>query len=133
MHSKPTEVPVISIATLVSAEGKGVFVAALVNGAVRLFGADMGALLAEIGAHSRQINGLACHPARNVFATCGDDTFMNLWQIKYDGVNVNVDALSSTRVPDFFLTGVCFAGKNHLAVVCSAYDYKQLIVWDAAL
>jgi len=40
LHSKPTEVPVISIAALVSAVGKGVFVTALVNGSVKLFDAE---------------------------------------------------------------------------------------------
>ena len=106
---------------------KTCFVVAYSNGSVRLYQPDTGSLLAEVGAHSRQINGLACHPAQGLFATCADDSFMNVWKVTPEG---NVTIMSSSRVPDFQLTGVCFAGKFSQSVVASVYDYKQLIVWD---
>jgi WD40 repeat protein len=103
---------------------------ALVNGTVQLFNPDTGTKLAEIGAHSRQINGLACHPSEPVFATCGDDTFMNVWRLGLVSDKLDVHVASSSWVPDLLLTGIAFAGKDHASVVCSVYDYKQLIVWD---
>ena len=43
----------MAVGSLTSPEGKGVFVVALANGTVQLFGADTGVILAELGAHSR--------------------------------------------------------------------------------
>ena len=35
-----------------------------------------GKTVAEIGAHSRSINAVACHPTRSLIASCGDDSFV---------------------------------------------------------
>jgi WD40 repeat protein len=52
------------------------------NGLIRIFKSDDGAILFELSAHSRQVSGLACHPkGKSIFATVGDDSFMNLWEI----------------------------------------------------
>jgi len=56
------------------------FVAGFSNGLVKLI-AKNGELLSDISAHSRTITAMACHPSKSVFATCGDDTFLNIWEV----------------------------------------------------
>ena len=105
-----------------------IFVVAFLNGAVKLFNSETGTLIGEVGAHSRQINALVCHPTKSVFATCGDDTFLNVWEVKGD--EIEIDVVVSSRVADFILTGVCFADPKHSSLICTVYDYKQMIVWN---
>ena len=88
--------------------------------------------MAEVGAHSRQINGLACHHKKSVFATCGDDTFLNVWEVvsSQSKDEIDIEVICSSRTPDLMLTGVSFGNPNENSVLCSVYDYKQLLVWD---
>ena len=58
------------------------FVAALSNGLVKIFDCTSGALVAEMMAHSRSVNGLVCHPQKPIFATVSDDTMTNIWYVK---------------------------------------------------
>lgn len=73
--------PATSVACL-QRPNSNLFVVAFMNGAVKLFNSESGALVGEVGAHSRQINGLVCHPKKSFFATCSDDTFLNVWEVK---------------------------------------------------
>ena len=101
---------------------------------IRMYRCDNGELICELQAHSRQINGLVCHPSRSVFATAGEDTFMNVWEVagsKIDSLEINL--VASTRCPDFLLTGLAFGGNNNTSIVASVYDYKSVLVWDSAL
>jgi hypothetical protein len=49
-----------------------------------------GAVIAEVGAHSRGINALACHPQIPIFATCSDDTFLNIFEVVGSGPELDV-------------------------------------------
>ena len=108
---------------------------AFANGSVKLFNSETGSIMAEIGAHSRQISGMVCHPTKCVFVTCGDDTFLNIWKVVSSSKKgeIEIEVVSSSRVPDFMLTGVCFGKADLSSVICSVYDYKQLLVWDNIL
>jgi WD40 repeat protein len=123
-------VPATSVGCL-KRPNTNIFVVAFLNGTVKLFNSETGALVGEVGAHSRQINGLVCHPTKSVFATCSDDTFLNVWEVQGD--EIEIDVVISSRVADFILTGVCFADPNHSSLICTVYDYKQMIVWNNIL
>jgi len=72
------EVPVTSMGTL--NRGINLCIASFANGLIWICSFD-GSLVAEITAHSRCINAIACHPTRSVFASVSDDTFMNLFEV----------------------------------------------------
>jgi WD40 repeat protein len=82
-----------------------------------------------LAAHSRQVNALACHPTKSIFVTVGDDTFLNVWEVE-SGAAFNIRLVMSSRVPDFMLTGVCFANQNYNSILATVYNFKTVIVWD---
>lgn len=106
------------------------------NGQVSMFNAASPPYkIAEIQAHSRQINGMACHPSRPLFVTVSDDTFMNVWEVpNSDTFSVNLH--SSTRCNDLQLTGVQFVssedGQACDKLVATVYSYKTMVVKDLA-
>ena len=56
------DIPAVSICNLQLGGKKSLFVCAYINGIIKLFNSETCGLEAEIGAHSRQINALICHP-----------------------------------------------------------------------
>lgn len=60
----PAEIPLTSLGTLF--RGDNLLVAAYSNGTVKIF-TFKGDILCEIGAHSRNINAVACHPEKSIF------------------------------------------------------------------
>lgn len=78
------------------------FVVAFASGTVKLYLCDTGNELCELAAHSRQINALAAHPTKQVFATCSDDTFVNLWEVSGSRIDtLDINLLVSSRVNDY--------------------------------
>ena len=66
-----------------------------------------------------------------MFATCSDDTFVNLWEVqgnKLDALDINL--LLTSRVNDYQLAGIAFGKESFSSIVCSVYDYKTMLVWD---
>ena len=61
--------------------GLGIFCVSHASGKVELYDSESGLLLVTVGAHSRQINALVAHPKFAIFATCSDDTYVNLWEV----------------------------------------------------
>lgn len=59
--SPPAEIPLTSLSTLY--RGDNLLVASYSNGSVKIF-TFSGDMLCEIGAHSRNINAIACHPTK---------------------------------------------------------------------
>lgn len=124
----PAEIPLTSLGTLF--RGDNLLVAAYSNGTVKIF-TFKGDILCEIGAHSRNINAVACHPEKSIFWTVGDDTFLNVFEVQGDTVDkVTVDLRSSAKVPDLMLVGVCFAGDDNSSIVAVPYDYPNLILCE---
>ena len=96
------EIPVTGLQTLVRSGMSSLFVAGLANGLVKLINSRTGQLLAELGAHSRGINALTCHPSQSQFLTCSDDTFLNVFNVTSsteDSIDVNVTL--SSKVNEF--------------------------------
>jgi len=111
--------------------GMNMFVVGFASGTVRLFLCETGKFICELAAHSRQINAIAAHPTKQVFATCSDDTFLNLWEVTGSKIdNMDINLIVSSRVNDYQLTGICFGKETYNSIVCSVYDYKFMLVWD---
>ena len=69
-----------------------------------------------------------------MFATAGDDTFVNLWEVTGATVDkLDINLLSSSIVNDYQVVGLCFGQENQRSLVASVYDYKVLLVWDDIL
>lgn len=101
------------------------------NGHVKLLNFENGDLIAEIVSHSRMVNAIACHPSRAVFATAGDDTFLNVYEVSGDKMEkLDIDLILSSRVNDLMLVGVTFGGENNSSAVGVPYDFNTLVVWD---
>jgi len=94
-------------------------VVALSSGSIRLFDAISRELQIEIAAHARSLTAVDVLEASGFFATVGEDTVLNVWQMVGD----NVLLASSSVVIDKLLTGVAFQGGG-CAVV--AYDSEDL-------
>lgn len=110
------------------------FVVGYASGTVKLFLCETGQLVCEIGAHSRQVNALACHPSRAAFVTAGDDTFVNLWEVSGSSLErLDINILMSSIVNDYQVSGLAFGQDNYRSIVASVYDYKLLLVWDDIL
>lgn len=105
-----------------------VIVAAYSSGHVRLFRYGIHELAIELTAHARIINALSIHPTLNMFATCGDDQFINVWSLPdFKSVSSNsVELLCSERVPNRLLCGVSYFGDEQIGVV--SYDEDDLIM-----
>jgi hypothetical protein len=104
-------------------------VAAFVSGVVRVYDIARARVQIEIDAHCRTLNAIALHPQYDVFASAGEDGFINVWQLP-DKRNLDVRLVASLRVPDALLCGVAFLldGSNRLAAL--AYDSPKLYVWS---
>ena len=69
-----------------------------------------------------------------MFATAGDDTFVNLWEVKGASIDrLDISLLTSSIVNDYQVCGLCFGQDNYRSLVASVYDYKVLLVWDDIL
>ena len=78
------------------------FVVGYASGAIKLFLGSTGQLICEMGAHSRQVNALSCHPTRSVFVSAGDDTFVNLWEVSGSTIErLDINLLTSSIVNDY--------------------------------
>lgn len=123
------EIPVVSIGTLVKG-GDNYYAAAYANGSVKLI-TSAGVVVAEIGAHSRGINALTCHPTKAVFATCSDDTFVNVYDVAGESAeNLEVNLILSSKVNDYQLVGLAFGGEGNNSLIGAPYDYKILTFWN---
>lgn len=72
-----------------------------------------------------------CHPSWSVFATAGDDTFMNLFEVEGDSPStISINIWSSQLVKDMMLVGVCFSGADESTLISIPYDYPHFVVWD---
>ena len=128
------EIPVTALQTLNRSGLSSLFIAGFANGMVKVIHATVGSVLAEIGAHSRGLNALTVHPTKPIFASCGDDTFLNVFQVTSDNDDsVDVSVNLSSKVNDFQLVGVAFGGDNSNSIVATPYDFKNLIIWNNVL
>ena len=118
----------ISLGTL--NRGDNLYVAGFANGLVKII-STQGFVICELGAHSRLLNALVCHPSKSVFATCSDDTFMNVYEVSGDKTEkIDVNLILGSRVNDFMLVGVAFGGEGNNSVLAVPYDFKTIIVWN---
>ena len=93
-----------------------------------------GNVLCEISSHSRVLNSLVCHPSRSVFATCSDDTFINVYEVSGDKLEkLDVNLILSSRVNDYMLCGIAFGDEQNSSIVAAPYDFKTLVIWNKVL
>ena len=110
--------------------GENLYIAAYQNGLIKLL-SPQGTVICELTSHSRMINALVCHPSKSVFATCSDDTFVNIFEVSGDKVEkIDINLIVSSRVNDYMLCGVAFGGESNNSVVAVPYDYKTVVIWN---
>ena len=109
---------------------ENLYVIGLANGTVKI-AQSTGSIVAELSSHSRSLNALVCHPSKPLFATCSDDTFMNVFEVKGDKPErIDVNLVLSSKVNDYQLCGLVFAGEGNNSILSVPYDFKTLIVWS---
>lgn len=106
--------------------------AAFANGIVKILKSDLTKIL-EISCHSRQINAISVSQNASLFATAGDDTFVNVWEVTGDGDKVKVQQFLGSRVSDVMMVGVSFGGAGGKSIIAVPYDYSQMVVWENAV
>lgn len=71
------------------------------------------------------------HATRSVFATCSDDTFVNIFEVVGDKLDkIDVNLIMASRVNDHMPVGICFGGEGNNSLVVTPYDYKTVIIWN---
>lgn len=122
------EIPLLSLCTLF--RGDNLYIAGYQNGMIKLI-TTTGVIICEMTAHSRMINAISCHPSKSVFATCSDDTFLNVFEVSGDKTDkIDVNLIVSSRVNDYMLCGVTFGGEGNNSVLAVPYDFKTLVIWN---
>lgn len=71
------------------------------NGQIKMITPE-GNLACELSAHSRCINAIISHPVKSLFATCSDDTFVNIFEVTGDTpLKRDVKLLLSSKINDY--------------------------------
>ena len=117
---------------------ESVAVAAYSSGHIRIFRLSlsrfgrrgMNELAIELCAHCRCINALALYSSKNIFASCGEDQMLNIWELSsFTGSEaISVKLIFNEKVDNRLLTGVTFFGDGRLAVV--AYDDDKFLLFN---
>lgn len=94
------------------------------SGAIRVFQPDSGAIRTEIGAHSKWITALSYCPARNVFASCGEDGNVLVWQAPTPASG-EIVPVGQRHFDNLLLTGVCFSEDGRVLTV-AAFDSEKV-------
>jgi WD40 repeat protein len=125
------EIPVTSIGIIQRSGLSNLYAVGFANGSVKIINPEKGNVLAEISSHSRGLNALVCHPNKPVFASCSDDTFVNVFAISSEREDlIDVNLVLSSRVNDYQLVGLTFSGDNSNSLIAAPYDYRTLAIWN---
>lgn len=131
MFQTPTvfETNVFAIKLIKNEVGNNMYLAGLANGLIKIFDCANGNVLVDLQAHSRGVNSIAVHRTKPIFATCSDDTMVNLWQVDFqkseDQPIGDLKIVLSQKISDQLLMGISFGDNENLLV--APYDYKYLI------
>jgi len=98
-------------------------------GTICLYDAFSLELQVELSAHARWINGVDVREDMGIFASVGEDTVLNVWQV--EPTKRQVCLLKTTPVVDKLLTGVAFRGAAMAGVAVTAYDSE--VIYEVAL
>ena len=104
-------------------------IAAYVTGHVRVFSIREKSLHTEISGHCRAITGLDLHPALNVFATVGEDSILNVWELPSAENENQVTICMSTCCTDSYFTGVSFSQNGTGNLLTNSYDQGTIKYW----
>jgi WD40 repeat protein len=120
----------ISTATISSLLSSSNFlIAGLGNGKIMVLDFELNKRF-EIDAHSRPVSGMDIDEENGLFCSCGEDSTLCVWSLPASEDDDIVLVLGD-RVEDKMLTGCRFLvdGHDEHKLVCSVYDWDQLIVW----
>lgn len=102
-------------------------VASYVSGVVRIYNLTWSRIFAEIDAHCRAINSMDLNLQHNVFATAGEDGFINVWQLPSKH-REEIELVSSHHFENSLLVGVSFSKALDNKYYAVAYDEKVLSI-----
>lgn len=108
--------------------GQGFLAAGFGSGHIRLYDLarlSTGALVVEIGAHTRSINSVQIHPSRPLMISAGEDTFVTCWSLP-TASGGQIRNLMAESPALGLLTGCTFGGTNQELIVTTIYDSRAL-------
>jgi len=100
------------------------------TGCVRIYKISSSMLIHELDCHCRTLNTLDLHPLKDIFATGGDDGFVNVWILPDDSWNGKVEVLTSEEIAHNDVVGVAFARENRVQIAATCYDSKTLTIQE---
>lgn len=105
-----------------------IVIAGYMTGHIRLFKANEVELVKEITAHIRMITGMDIHPNENLFVTCSEDHFVQVWTLPMRLTSSSIINTTFTRKLEHKLcTGIAFLSDGRLCV--SSYDDNELNIF----
>ncbi len=113
--------------------GNALFVA-YSSGHIRVFKvvseSKTGSLKIEVTAHIRSISGIICNRENSILVSCSEDQLVSVWSIPdfiYKFEN-EFSLITSEKIKNCFLTGVCFIDNKTIAV--AGYDSDELYKFE---
>lgn len=105
-----------------------IIVAGYMTGHIRMFRADTVDLAMEVTAHTRMITGIDIHPTDNVFVTCSEDHFVQIWTLPIRLTSTSTtDTIFSRKLENKLCTGVAFLSDDRVCV--ASYDDTEFNIF----
>jgi WD40 repeat protein len=92
------------------------------SGSFHVVNKEAGLVVFEVWAHCRWLSGATMHPWKSLLVTCGEDCFLNVWEVSVERVTL----VHSKQFPNCVLTGVVTT-LSDCRIAAVAYDRKELI------
>jgi len=115
----------------IGVKGRGNYiVGAYVSGHIRVFKIREQCLFTEISGHARPISALDIHPSVNCFATVGEDSVLNVWELPSKDNEDQVTLFMTAETADSYFTGVCFSRNGTGNILANSYDKDTVSYWN---
>jgi len=105
-----------------------IIVAGYMSGHIKLFRADVVELAMEVAAHIRMITGIDIHPTEDLFVTCSEDQFVQVWSLPLRLTSTSTtDTVFCRKLDNKLCTGVTFLSDGRICV--ASYDDTALNIF----
>ena len=105
-----------------------IVIAGYMTGHIRMFRADVAELAMEVTAHIRMITGMDVHPNGNLFVTCSEDQYVQVWTLPMRLTSTAAtDPIFTRKLENKLCTGVSFLSDGRICV--ASYDDSELNIF----
>jgi WD40 repeat protein len=105
-----------------------IIIAGYITGHIKLFNANDIEVFIEITAHIRMITGMDVHPNENIFITCSEDHYVQVWALPIRLTSSSIiNTIFTRKLENKLCTGIAFLSDGRICV--SSYDDNELNIF----